>query len=150
MRWAGSDARHEECAQWVDRLQAAGRLNKAKAFHAVARAALSLLEEARLDRAPALSNAALAAIAYSDAVIITADGKLNQKDHMTVLDLLLECLGREMPKDRLGDLRAILSLKDEVQYGARLSATDQAEQVLQRLDRFAEWARDWLATRGIR
>jgi hypothetical protein len=42
-----------------------------------------VLEAARLDRAPVHSNALLAAIAYTDAVTITANGRLNQKDHST-------------------------------------------------------------------
>jgi len=67
----------------VDRLEANGRLRKAKAFHRIAREALILLEREGLDRAPALNNATLAAIAYVDAVTITADGSLNQRDHAT-------------------------------------------------------------------
>jgi len=67
----------------VDRLEANGRLRKAKAFHRIAREALVLLEREGLDRAPALNNATLAAIAYVDAVTITADGSLNQRDHAT-------------------------------------------------------------------
>jgi len=67
----------------VDRLEAAGRLRKARAFHRVAQDAFALLEREALDHAPVLSNASLAAIAYTDAVTISADGSVNRKDHST-------------------------------------------------------------------
>lgn len=50
----------------IDRLEAHGRLRKAKAFHLVARESIGILRDAGLDRAPVLSNAILAAIAYTD------------------------------------------------------------------------------------
>lgn len=133
----------------VDRLEVTGRLRKARAFHRVAQAAMPLLASEALDRAPVLSNAALAAIAYVDALTIASDGKVNLKDHATAPTLLRACLGRHLPDARLADLRGILSLKDEVQYGVRIAPPVQAEQVLDRLDRFAAWAEGWLRSNGI-
>ena len=102
-----------------------------------------------LDRGPVLSNATLAVIAYADAVTITADGRVNQKDHASAAALLSHCLGRELPDGRLSDFRALLSVKDEVQYGARISSPDAAARALDQLDRFAEWSLAWLAARGL-
>ena len=134
----------------IDRRRAAGRLRKAKAFHRVARAALELPPDEVLDRSPVMSNATLAVIAYADAVTITADGCVNQKDHASAPALLSHCLGRDLPDGRLSDFRALLSTKDEVQYGARISSPDAAAQAMNQLDRFAEWSVGWLAAKGLR
>lgn len=133
----------------VDRLEAHGRLRKAKAFHLVAKEALALLESRGIDRAPVLSNALLAAIAYVDAVTITADGSVNQKDHATASALLRRCVGNELPARQLNDLNGMLSIKDEVQYGARASLHDSALKMLEQLDRFSAWALAWLEARGV-
>jgi len=133
----------------VDRLEAHGRLRRAKAFHLVAKESLTLLEKAGLDRAPVHSNALLAAIAYTDAVAITANGSLNQKDHSTAPAVLRDCVGRDLPDGRLNDLKGMLSVKDEVQYGVRTLAQDGAERTLEQLDRFSAWALSWLEARGV-
>ena len=133
----------------VSALEAAGRLRKARAFHHMACNAMEVLEAAQLDRAPVLSNAVLAAIAYTDAVTIAADGSLNQKDHTTAPALLRACIGREVPEGRLSDLRALLAAKDDVQYGTKAYVQDSAAQGVEQLNRFAAWALDWLAQRGI-
>ena len=134
----------------IDRLEAHGRLRKARAFHRVAQEALVLLETEGLDRAPVLSNATLSAIAYTDAVTIIADGRVNQKDHATAAALLRDCLGRDLPDGRLTDLRGLLAVKDEVQYGARISPHETAAKAIERLDRFATWAVAWLDANASR
>jgi hypothetical protein len=133
----------------VDRLEAAGRLRKARAFHRVAQDAFALLEREALDHAPVLSNASLAAIAYTDAVTISADGSVNRKDHSTAAALLRDCVGRDLPDARLPDLRSLLSMRDEVQYGARTSAREAAARAVEQLDRFAAWAVSWLEAKGV-
>jgi hypothetical protein len=133
----------------VDRLEAAGRLRKARAFHRVAQEAFAMLESEGLDHAPVLSTASLAAIAYTDAVTISADGSVNQKDHSTAPALLRDCIGRDLPDGRLADLRGLLSMKDEVQYGARTSTRDAAAKAVEQLDRFAAWAVSWLEAKGV-
>ncbi len=133
----------------LDRLEAGGRLRKAKAFHLVAKESITLLETAGLDRAPVLSNALLAAIAYTDAVTITANGSVNQKDHATAPAVLRDCVGRDLPDGRLNDLKGMLSVKDEVQYGARTSLHDSAARALEQLDRFSAWALSWLEAKGV-
>ncbi len=74
----------------IDRLEAHSRLRKAKAFHLVARESIGILRDAGLDRASVLSNAVLAAVAYTDAVTIASDGRMNQKDHATAPAVLRE------------------------------------------------------------
>jgi hypothetical protein len=133
----------------IDRLEAIGRLRKAMAFHRAAQDALALLEREGLDRAPVLSNATLSAIAYADAVTIAADGRVNQKDHATAPALLRACIGRDLPDGRLSDLRGLLAMKDEVQYGARTSPHETAAKAVERLDRFAVWAMSWLEAKGV-
>lgn len=139
----------------IDRLEAHGRLRKAKAFHLVARESIGILRDAGLDRAPVLSNAVLTAVAYTDAVTIASDGKVNQRDHATAPAVLRECVGRELPEGPLSDLKGVLSVKgmlsvkDEMQYGARVSLHNDAERALEQLDRFAAWASSWLEAKGI-
>lgn len=133
----------------IDCLEAHGRLRKAKAFHLVARESIGILRDAGLDRVPVLSNAVLAAVAYTDAVTIASDGRTNQKDHATALAVLRECVGRELPEGPLSDLKGMLSVKDEMQYGARVSLHKDAERALEQLDRFAAWTSSWLEAKGI-
>jgi len=43
----------------------------------------------------------------------------------------------------------MLSVKDEMQYGARVSLHKDAERALEQLDRFAAGAASWLETKGV-
>ncbi len=132
----------------VDRREAGGRPRKARAFYRVAQDALALAKREGLDRAPVLSAAILAAIAYTDAVTIAADGCVNQKDHATAPALPRDCVGRDLPDGRLTDLRSLLSIKDEVQYGARSFSQETAAPAVEQLDRFAARATHWLEEKG--
>ncbi len=79
--------------------QALGRLRKAAAFHEVARIAFD-----HIDRVPdpdaVSSNAALAAIAYADAVTAVYGGRINQRDHAGAVSLLRDVLGHALPRRR--------------------------------------------------
>ncbi|MFC0387726.1 hypothetical protein [Muricoccus vinaceus] len=96
-----------------------------------------------------MSNAILAVIAYTDAITIKAEGKINQKDHSTAPALLRSVLGRDLPDARFKDLQNLLSTKDEMQYGVKLTMQDTARDALSRLDTFGDWAKSWLEARGI-
>jgi hypothetical protein len=133
----------------VDPSEATGRLARARAFHLVAQWALEALNDAKMDRAPVYSNAALAAIGYADAVTITAAGTMNQKDHATAVAVLRDALGRDLPADQASNLSALIGQKDQVQYGGRFFQQSAAERCLQQLDEFAGWASAWLADRGV-
>ena len=95
------------------------RLRKARAYHEAARLVCEHVDRVG-DSDPVASNAALAAIAYGDAITAAYLGLVNQKDHSTAPKLLRDSLGNALPdsQDRL--FRKLVGIKDEVQYGAKL------------------------------
>ena len=130
----------------VDAGFAAGRLTKARAFHEAAR----IMQEhaARLgDPAPVAANAILAAVAYADALTASFGGRINQQNHAAAPKLLRDALGAAVPDAQAKRLARLLGRKDEMQYGARLSRSQDAAQILEDLDNFAAWAAGMLAVR---
>jgi hypothetical protein len=132
----------------VDASHAFGRLTKAKAFHQVAKLALAHAGQLR-DSAPVAANAILAAIAYADAVAAAYGGRINQKDHAAGPKLLRAVLGKALPDSQENRLARLLGRKDEMQYGARLGRSQDAEQIVAQLDDFAAWAETMLAALAI-
>lgn len=132
----------------ADRAHAAGRFGKAVAFHEVARLALEHVAHIG-DPDPILSNAILAAIAYTDALTVAYGGRVNQKDHAAAVKLLRDTLGKALPDAQERRLQRLLARKDEVQYGSRAGRSQEAELFMQNLDEFAIWAREMLAARSV-
>jgi hypothetical protein len=128
---------------------ALGRLRKAVAFHEVARIAAEQIERIG-DPDPVLSNAILAAIAYTDAITAAFGGEVNSKDHAAAAKLLRDSLGAELPDAQERRLVRLLGSKDEVQYGARAGRRDHAAARIEDLEAFARWAVALLAERGLR
>lgn len=115
------------------------RLQKARAFHQAAKDGFALLEEGEIAD-PIVSNIALAAIAYVDALTAHYAGKINKQDHTAARKLLRNALGKELPRKQETHFARILSHKDETQYGARTKRRNEAEALLKDLGRFAEFA----------
>jgi prevent-host-death family protein len=76
--------------------------------------------------------------------------RFQPKDHATAPALLRDCVGRDLPDGRLNDLKGLLSIKDEVRYGARLSRHDAASRAINQLGRFANRVIAWPGEKGIR
>jgi hypothetical protein len=95
------------------------------------------------------ANAILAAIAYADAVAAAYGGRINQKDHAAAPKLLRAVLGKALPDQQEAPLRHLLGRKDEMQYGARSARTQDAEQIVEKLEAFAAWAQEMLAALTI-
>jgi hypothetical protein len=54
-------------------------------------------------------------------------------------------MGNRLPDQQLATLKAILSEKDTVTYGARPGSIAKAQRMLERLDAFATWVESELA-----
>jgi uncharacterized protein (UPF0332 family) len=123
----------------VDREFARGRLENARAYLQAARDAIELAAE-RDNANPAMSQIVNAAIAYADALTAIKRSEKNQKDHRAVVKTLREAFGNELPKAQENHLGRVLSIKEEVQYGAKRGRVDEARALLGHLEKFAEWA----------
>ncbi len=114
------------------------RLLQAREFHESARSLVSLAQNKSYNGAITLMVAA--AIAYGDAVTAKAKGVVNKQDHQSAPKLLREALGNRLPEKQEKFFRKLLGRKDEVNYGARSTTLEEAQQLLQALDEFAIWA----------
>ena len=117
---------------------APARLLQAREFHESARNLVALAQSKSYN--PAITLMVTAAIAYSDAITAKARGVVNQQDHQGATRLLREVLGNRLPDKQEKFFRRLLGRKDEVNYGARSSALDEAQRLLAELDDFAAWA----------
>ncbi len=122
----------------VDRGRAPARLLQAREFHESARSLVMLAQNKSCNAAVALM--VTAAIAYSDAITAKARGVVNQQDHQGAPRLLREILGNGLPDKQEKFFRKLLGRKDEVNYGARSTALEEAQRLLAELDDFAAWA----------
>ena len=127
----------------VDAFHWQGRLRTAADFRAAAHEAL-LLAQPGQSGTPIVNQVILAAIAYTDALTAKSAQVINQQDHAAAARLLREVLGNRLTDAQERRLRRLLGRKDEVQYGVRAVALDEARQTLEELDRFALWAEDLL------
>lgn len=123
-----------------------GRLNRARSFHQIARDAMMLTDKSA-DAAAILSNMILAAVGYADALTAAIDGVVNQNDHQAILKALRKALGNGLPAAQETHLRAMLSRKDEVQYGARYVRYLEAESMIGHLEAFAAFTLEELIRR---
>ena len=124
------------------------RLKKGRAYHEAARVCSEQIDRLG-DSDPVASTAALAAIAYADAVTAAYSGRVNQKDHATAPKLLRDSLGKSLPDSQLNLFKKLIGIKDEVQYGARKGRSDAAAGIVSNLDEFGGWAVSMLVTRSV-
>lgn len=120
------------------------RLRKARAYLEAARSLLALLGEGEIAD-PIVSNIANSAIAYADALTARYAGKINKQDHGAAPKLLRSVLGKELSSEHEKRVSRILAHKDEAQYGTRPKRRDEAELLLNDLERFAKFAERLLA-----
>ena len=122
----------------VDGGHSPARLLQAREFHESARSLVTLAQSKSYN--PAVTLMVSAAIAYSDAITAKARGVVNQQDHQGAPRLLREVLGNRLPDKQEKFFRKLLGRKDEVNYGARSTALDEAQRLFAELDDFAAWA----------
>jgi len=122
----------------VDAGHSPARLLQARDFHESARSLVTLAQSKSYNSAIALM--VMAAIAYSDAITAKAKQVVNKQDHQSAARLLREVLGNRLPDKQEKFFRKLLGCKDEVNYGARSTGFDEAQQLLEELDEFAVWA----------
>lgn len=125
----------------VDRAQAGTYLSKARGFRADAEAMAALAGEFSGNGLAVLC--VYAAIAYADALAVRAgEVKSASGEHLDAVDLLESVVRVATDADRAAvkALRYVLQRKDEVSYTATLVRPDDAARVLERLQRFGDWA----------
>lgn len=115
-----------------------GRLANARAYRKAAHDLLELAEEGNGN--PIMSNAIHASIAYADAITIRVGGIQNAKAHRDIVQNLRRVLGDRADGPQLTRLARIVGRKDPVQYGHRPATIEEARQLVEQSDRFAEWA----------
>ena len=113
-------------------------MTQAREFHESARSLVTLAQSKSYNAAITLMITA--SIGYADAVTAKIKGVVNKQDHQAATRLLREVLGNSLPDRQERFFRRLLGRKDEVNYGARSTALDEAERLLAELDEFAVWA----------
>lgn len=83
-----------------------------------------------------------AAIAYADALTGKYGGFVNQQDHRTVSTGLIKALGQRADKSQLKRLSTIIGQKDASSYGPRRTPRQKAHNLLEQLERFANWVEE--------
>lgn len=126
----------------VDAVLSSARLLQAREFHESARSLVKLGQSKSYNGAITLM--VTAAIAYGDAVTAMAKGVVNKQDHQSAPKLLREVLGNRLPDKQEKFFRKLIGRKDEVNYGARSTAFEEAQRLLVELDQFAAWAEGML------
>lgn len=116
-----------------------GRLRIARSYLKAARIEIAMSETGDIGN-PAMSQIVNAAIAYADALTSRFARKINRADHAAVVKTLRDALGNRLPTAQASRLRSILDEKDESQYGIRARSLPDAKNLLDRLEKFAEWA----------
>ncbi|MER8908993.1 hypothetical protein NKH99_15115 [Mesorhizobium sp. M0854] len=116
-----------------------GRLRIARSYLKAARLEVAMSETGDIGN-PAMSQIVNAAIAYADALTARFAGTINRADHAAVVKTMRDALGNRLPAAQASRLRSILDEKDEAQYGIRAKSLAEAESLLDKLEKFAEWA----------
>lgn len=83
-----------------------------------------------------------AAIAYADAVTGKFAGFFNQQDHRNVAPAVARALANRADQAQIKRLAAIIAHKDVASYGPRRTPRKKAQDLLEQLDRFADWVED--------
>lgn len=87
-----------------------------------------------------MSQAINAAIAFADALTMRFSGTKNTGEHANVTLVLRRALGDRAEPAQLLRLGRIVARKDATQYGHRQGTLDEARQLVEQCERFAEWA----------
>jgi len=128
----------------VDRDRWRGRREIARGFLQAALKELDAAEEGQIGN-PIMSNALLAAIAYSDALTVKFGGILNKGDHAKIVDALRDALGDRAIKEQLTRLSRLIKKKNQIQYAFEDSTIIEACEYVAQVERFATWAEAELA-----
>ena len=116
-----------------------GRRDNGRAFLAAAKALRDLADEGSNGN-PIMSQAINAAIAFADALTIRFSGTKNTGEHSNVSVVLRRALGDRADPTQLQRLQRVVGRKDATQYGHRQGTLDEARQLVEQCERFAEWA----------
>lgn len=116
-----------------------GRLNAGKSFRKAARDLLDLAEESSAGN-PIIAQAVLSAIGYGDAITVKFGQFQNTTDHGALPKAIRSVLGSRFPPAQSTRLTRLLAWKDESQYGYRMASVREAREVMEQVDRFADWA----------
>lgn len=131
----------------VERAFGVGRLENAKAYLEAAESLLALADPGT-NANPILSHIVNSAIGFADAVCSLYGGRVNQEDHEAAAKTLRSVLGNQLPAVQLKRLQRILAQKEPVQYGARRATLEAAQQRMEDLRAFADWAIGMVAQRS--
>ena len=121
-----------------------GRRDNGRAFLAAAKVLRDLADEGS-NGIPIMSQAISAAIAFADALTIRFSGTKNTGEHANVTLALQRALGDRADLAQVQRLGRIVGRKDATQYGHRQGTLDEARQLVEQCERFAEWAERILA-----
>ena len=116
-----------------------GRFDAGRSFRQAAQRLLDLSEESGAGN-PIIAQAVLAAIAYADAVTAKFGRFQNTADHSALPRTVRAVLGNRFPQTQATRLSRLLAWKDESQYGHRMASVREARDVMEQLERFADWA----------
>ena len=129
----------------ADSEDANGRLRAARDFHRDAQDLHS--RRGQPDNANGTITLIInAAIAYADALTAHFGGFINQQNHRAVIKGIESALGRRVESGQLERLRRIIDEKDAAAYGIRRFTHQRASDMLEQLNRFAEWVEQQLGT----
>lgn len=115
-----------------------GRLRNARDFKRDAEELIELRDDDE-NANGAVSLIVNAAIAYADALTGKYGGFFNQQDHQRVSAAVERALGQRADRDQIRRLASILAHKDSSAYGPRRTPIQKARDLLQQLERFANW-----------
>ena len=121
-----------------------GRRDNGRAFLADARTLRDLADEGS-NGIPIMSLVISAAIAFADALTIRFSGTKNAGEHANVTLTLRRALGDRADAAQVQRLGRIVGRKDATQYGHRQGTLEEARQLVEQCERFAEWAERMLA-----
>lgn len=121
-----------------------GRRDNGRDFLSSAKALRDIADEGSNGN-PIMSQAINAAIAFADALTIRYSGTQNAGEHRNVTLALQRALGRRADAAQVQRLARIIGRKDATQYGHRQSTLDEARQLVEQCERFADWAERVLA-----
>lgn len=93
------------------------------------------------------ADAVLAAIGYGDAITVQRLNQYNVDDHGVLPDLIERALGKDTDRHQITRLRRILKEKGRAQYGGAVWPRHAAEDYLEQVRRFGNWAEEVLTAR---
>jgi hypothetical protein len=89
-------------------------------------------------------NAVHAAIAFGDSLTVARLGVTNAQDHGQLTSLVAQAAGKSVDDSQIARLKRILAKKDQADYGPRQWRRDEADALIQDVERFGNWIRSVL------